>query len=140
MQPVVPSIEELIEKSSSTPEFRAAVAQFIATGRPNERVRFKSHLPAVKILRVLSQLLETEPTLPIRSVDIDGFSGCSNFVGTLIVNDGELTFDFDWDCRWRAEQEGWSDAFGLPDQSRAARVFGYRCFRRFEKRSLSGEK
>ncbi|HEX8695519.1 MAG TPA: hypothetical protein VF746_24110, partial [Longimicrobium sp.] len=36
---------------------------------------------------------------------------------------------FVWDCKWKAEQHGWHDYFGFPDQGRAAREFGYDCFR-----------
>ena len=31
------------------------------------------------------------------------------------------TVRFHWDCKWKAQQEGWSDYFGFPDQMRAAR-------------------
>ena len=41
------------------------------------------------------------------------------------------TFSFTWCCRWRAEQEGWKDYFGFPDQIRAAREFGWDCFQRW---------
>ncbi|MGB9692225.1 MAG: hypothetical protein ACPL7D_08650 [Candidatus Sumerlaeaceae bacterium] len=129
----MPTIEELLSQSSATPEFTAAVKMVAKTGVSNELVQFSPQLPAVKILRVISQLLECELALAVRRVRIEGFSGCSNFVGKLSVNDGETVYDFDWDCRWRAEEEGWFDAFGFPDQGRAARTFGYRCFRRFEK-------
>ena len=41
-------------------------------------------------------------------------------------------YEFVWDCRWRAEQEGWTDCFGFPDQIRAAREYDWRCFERWE--------
>ena len=34
--------------------------------------------------------------------------------------------------RWRAEQQGWVDAFGFPDQIRAADEFGWNCFHRWQ--------
>jgi hypothetical protein len=43
-----------------------------------------------------------------------------------------LKFDFVWDCQWRAVQQGWTDHFGLPDQIRAAREFGWRCFQHWQ--------
>jgi hypothetical protein len=36
---------------------------------------------------------------------------------------------FYWDCKWKAQEQGWTDYFGFPDQMRAAREFGYDCFR-----------
>ena len=46
--------------------------------------------------------------------------------------EGERQVRFHWDCKWRAQQEGWVDYFGFPDQIRAAREFGWRCFERWE--------
>jgi hypothetical protein len=45
-------------------------------------------------------------------------------------------FAFVWDCRWRADEQGWIAPSGTPDQARAARVFGWRCFA--EWRALGG--
>ena len=61
-------------------------------------------------------------------------SGCSDFVGTVQVHTSSETrvYEFIWDCRWRAEQEGWTDCFGFPDQIRAAREYDWRCFVRWE--------
>lgn len=129
----VPTLNMLLEKSKATAEFALAVRSVAATGRPCDRIRFSLSLPPVKILRTLCQLLESEPDLVIEAVAIEAVSGCSNFTGTLDVNGGVRRYAFDWDCRWRAEQLGWRDMFGLPDQARAAREFGYRCFRRFER-------
>lgn len=131
-------IHALLQRSQATSEFAEAVRAVAKLKRPHPLVEFRDGVPAVKILRVIAQLLETEPTLEIRRVSIEGVSGCSNFTGRLFVNGGERTYDFDWDCRWRAEKEGWHDVFGYPDQARAAREFGYRCFRRFVQIS-SGE-
>jgi hypothetical protein len=40
--------------------------------------------------------------------------------------------EFAWDCRWRAQQQGWVDAFGFPDQIRAADEFGWNCFQHWQ--------
>jgi hypothetical protein len=87
-------------------------------------------MPAVKVERVLTQLLAAAGAGPIERVEIDARSGCSDFSGTLSVTGAGLTrtFEFVWDCRWRAEQEGWRDHWGEPDQMRAAREFGWQCF------------
>ena len=79
---------------------------------------------------MLAQLLSEESHLEIEDVSIDAWSGCSDFRGTISVttSEGLRTFRFRWDCSWRAEQEGWFDAFQLPDQIRAAHEFGWRCF------------
>ena len=65
---------------------------------------------------------------------IDGRSGCSDFVGTVTVEGGgdARLIEFAWDCRWRAEQQGWVDAYGFPDQIRAADEFGWNCFHRWQ--------
>ena len=79
------------------------------------------------------KLLEDHPDLPLERVDVEGESGCSDFVGKVHASPGDLTFEFDWNCQWRAEECGWTDAFGDPDQIRAAQTFGYQCFRRLER-------
>ena len=93
-------------------------------------------MPAVKVERVLTQLLAEHRHEPIERVEIDARSGCSDFSGTLAATIGgsTRTFDFVWDCRWRAEQEGWRDHWGEPDQIRAAREFGWQCFASWRER------
>ena len=44
---------------------------------------------------------------------------------------------FHWDCKWRAQQQGWVDYFGFPDQTRAAREFGFDCFRSWVEEEVS---
>ena len=58
----------------------------------------------------------------------------ARYRGTVTVRceDGTHVWRFRWDCRWRAEQEQMHDSWGMPDQSRAAREFGWRCFARWE--------
>jgi hypothetical protein len=80
------------------------------------------------------KLIESYPELPLESLAVDGLSGCSDFRGSATAEPGGLRFDFAWDCKWRAEQEGWLDAYGDPDQIRAARTFDYQCFERLEQR------
>lgn len=125
------SLTEFLTKSSSVEAFRDAVAEFTLTGRPNDRISFDGRTPPVKIERALTKLLELNSDLEIESVEFDGASGCSNFHGQLQVRASreERIVQFDWDCKWKAEQEGWQDYFGFPDQIRAAQEFGYDCFR-----------
>ncbi|MBI1785797.1 hypothetical protein HYR69_11690 [Candidatus Sumerlaeota bacterium] len=125
-------IEELLERSAAAPGFKDAVLN-LADGSPQELIRFSPGAPSVKVLRVVMKILEEWPDLPIESVYVQGSSGCSDFVGRAAVQPGGINFDFEWDCRWRAEQLGWMDAFGDPDQIRAARAYGYQCFRRIER-------
>lgn len=125
-------IHDLIARSSATPEFRAALEEFLASGRPNEKIAFDARRsPNVKVERTLTRLLEAHPELALESVSIDGNSGCEYYRGTLtaVTADAEHRIEFYWDCKWRAEQQGWRDAFGFADQIRAAREFGYDCFR-----------
>lgn len=129
-------MDSLLATSSATSGFKAAVAQFLS-GAPSERVRLEGWAPQVKVRRLLTQLLTAEPTLPIEHIVIRGTSGCSDFVGSVDVHtaSGSQVYDFVWDCRWRAQSEGWTDYFGFPDQVRAANEFDWQCFQRWERRS-----
>src|SRR5687767_6108045 len=131
-------METVIEASRATHDFKDAVACFVAGDR-TERVRLETYVPRVKVRRLLTQLLTAEPSLEIEHVVIRGMSGCSDFVGSVDVQttSGSHVFDFVWCCRWRAENEGYVDYFGFPDQSRAAQEFDWRCFRRWERRVTS---
>ena len=129
-------MESLLHSSLATRDFKTAMASFLI-GELSDRVKVESRVPHVKVRRVLTQLLTREPTLEIERVVIRGFSGCSDFVGSLDVEtaSGAATFDFAWDCRWRAQNEGYVDYFGFPDQSRAAPEFDWQCFRQWERRT-----
>lgn len=123
-------IEQLLADSRAEDDFKADVLAFCSTGGGG-RIEVKGYLPTVKVKRLLKHMLATAPDLPIERVSLQGQSGCSDFTGTVHVQTaGEKhSFEFEWDCRWRAEQEGWTDYFGFPDQVRAAREFDWRCFK-----------
>ena len=126
-------MNEIIDRCRATEEFKKEFQAF-AEHRPTRRIAVTRPAPRVKVVRVLTQLLHAEPELAIESVTIDAWSGCSDFRGSLVVdahNGERRTFEFVWDCHWRAIEEGWTDPFGLPDQIRAAREFGHRCFERW---------
>ena len=127
-------IREFLERSSATEPFREAVAQFLRTGRSCDRIVFDYASPAVKVERTLTKVLEEYPDLALESIELRGSSGCEYYRGQLHLRsaEGERVVRFHWDCKWRAEQEGWKDWFGLADQARAAREFGYDCFRSWE--------
>lgn len=127
-------LTNLLERSRATPEFRDRVTAFLADPRPNEGVTFDPYSPPVKVERALTKLLEAHPELEIDRVEIEGRSGCEYYRGEMRVHTaaGVQQVRFHWDCRWRAEQEGWTDYFGFPDQTRAAREFGHDCFRLWE--------
>ena len=89
---------------------------------------------------MLAQLMSIEPTMEIAAVRVSGTSGCADFTGTIEVEaDGRIrSFDFSWDCAWRAREERWTDCFGFPDQIRAASEFEWRCFRLWTERREEG--
>jgi hypothetical protein len=126
-------LEQLLESSQAAESFKEAVRKYCA-GQPAERIRIDGFAPAVKVKRLLTHILATEGHLPIEQVALRGQSGCSDFVGTVKLKTASDThvYEFVWDCRWRAEQLGWTDYFGMPDQIRAAREYDWRCFERWE--------
>jgi len=130
-------MELILGKSQATDSFKFDVASFCA-GHPAPRVHVEGFAPRVKVQRVLMQLLAAEASLPITRVVVRGRSGCSDFAGEVRVETVSETrvFEFVWDCRWRAEQEGWIDCFGLPDQMRAAQEFGWQCFQLWAAQSV----
>jgi hypothetical protein len=130
-------MELILGKSQATDSFKLDVSAFCA-GRAAPRVHVEGFAPRVKVQRVLMQLLANEASLPITRVVVRGRSGCSDFAGEVRVETISETrvYEFVWDCRWRAEQEGWTDCFGLPDQMRAAQEFGWQCFQHWVPRSV----
>jgi hypothetical protein len=125
------TISQLLERSSATPAFRGELLGFARDGRPSARIRFDAGAPPVKVERALAKVLVEYPELPIESIEVRGRSGCATFTGELVVSTAtaERRIAFLWDCRWRAEEQGWYDFFGFPDQARAAREFEWDCFR-----------
>lgn len=123
-----------LQRSAATEPFREALGRFLRDGRPCERVSFNHASPPVKVERTLAKVLHAYPELPIERVEVEGASGCEYFRGMVTIHAGgeERRVKFHWDCRWRAEAEGWRDYFGFPDQIRAAREFGWDCFRAWE--------
>ena len=123
-------LEHILAQSAATRRFKADVRSFMQTGAAS-RVEAQAFAPRIKVLRVIAQLLATESELSVDGVRINASSGCSDFAGVVDVtcDDGTRRFEFVWDCRWRAQQEGWTDCFGFPDQIRAAQEFEWRCFR-----------
>lgn len=128
----VQPLNDLLTASAATADFKESV-RALECGGNHPQVRVGAGVPRVKALRVIQKLLEAEPALAIRTASVEGSSGCSDFVGTLTVNEGETRFEFAWDCRWRAEQENMTTWYGQPDQQKAAQIFGYQCFERFER-------
>jgi hypothetical protein len=129
-------MEPILGKSQATEPFKLDVTAFLS-GRVAPRVAVEGFAPRIKVQRLLMQLLDSESALPITRVVVRGRSGCSDFSGEVKVETVSEThvFDFVWDCRWRADKEGWTDCFGLPDQMRAAQEFGWQCFQVWTPRS-----
>ncbi|MCC5874855.1 MAG: hypothetical protein JJU11_01425 [Candidatus Sumerlaeia bacterium] len=128
----VPKLDDLLAASKATDEFKEAVRVFESDQSPSDRVIFKSGNPPVKVLRVIMGLLETAVDYEIETVEVNGVSGCSDYRGTVTVNDGDRVYHFAWDCAWKAKEMGWTDFMGYPDQIKAARTFGYQCFEQFK--------
>jgi hypothetical protein len=126
-------LEQILASSRAAEPFKSAVRSFL-TGKGADRIEVEGYVPSVKVRRLLAHILATESHLPIEQVSLRARSGCSDFVGTvkLQTSSGTHVYDFVWDCRWRAEQEGWTDCFGFPDQIRAAQEYDWRCFERWE--------
>ena len=133
-------LETLLARSRADERFKEDVRLLFTRGEA-PRIRIDSYVPRVKVQRLLKQMLASEPDLPIDGVAVSGASGCSDFVGTLEARARSAThvFDFGWCCRWRAQQEGWTDYFGFPDQIRAAQEFDWRCFHTWRKRNTRDE-
>ena len=127
-------IIEFLERSQASAAFRESVSAFLKTGRANERIVFDYRSPSVKVERALTKALEEYPDTPIESIELNGSSGCEFYRGTMTLRtaDDERRVRFHWDCKWRAEEQGWRDYFGFADQTRAAREFGHDCFRAWE--------
>ena len=125
-----PELASLLTDSRATEPFKNDVVRFLETGAA-ERVEVRGYAPRVKVTRLLKHVLKNHPDLDIDQVSVSGQSGCSDFVGTveLAMNGDRKTFEFVWCCRWRAEEQGWVDYFGFPDQMRAAREFDWDCFK-----------
>lgn len=126
-------LEQILARSMAAEPFKLAVLGYGATTSA-EHILIDGFAPAVKIRRLLTHILATEAHLPIEQVTVRARSGCSDFVGTVKLKTASEThvYNFVWDCRWRAEQQGWTDFFGFPDQIRAAREYDWRCFERWE--------
>ena len=117
-----PALDTLLSACEAHPEFKSDVLAYAAFERA-ERVQTPGHAPRVKVLRVVAQLLAHEPTLRVESVRVAGAAGCCDFRGVVsaTVDGEERSWEFVWDCRWRAREAGLLDRSGYPDQARAAR-------------------
>ena len=122
-------IEPLLYASGATDEFKDSVRQYSTEGKA-PLIEVAGYPPPTKVLRVVAQLLDSESGLSFERVRVAGNSGCSDFRGVVEAHaEGVVRrWSFVWCCKWRAIEQGWVDWFGLPDQMRAAREFGYRCF------------
>jgi hypothetical protein len=131
-------LDQLLARSKAAEPFKRVVRSLYQghayDPSPLERVRLDRPMPRVKVRRLLTYVLAAEPHLAVEHVALSARSGCSDFVGVVHVHTSTEThvYEFIWDCRWRAEQEGWLDCFGFPDQLRAADEFDWRCFARWE--------
>ncbi len=123
---------ELLRGSRAVDVFKQAVLKFARGGEDSDLIRYSPGAPRIKIIRVLMKLLESCPDEEIADVDIEGVSTCSAFCGKLTFGPAGKKLVFEWDCRWKAEETGFVTWYGAPDQSKAAELFGYQCFRQFQ--------
>ncbi|MFQ5752327.1 MAG: hypothetical protein ACE5HI_10050 [bacterium] len=128
----VKKLKRLLKNSKATDSFKQALQKFLK-GEESELIVYSPGSPAIKIIRVIMKLLEEYPDEAITEVNIQGVSSCSTYRGTLTCGPEHIKIEFNWDCRWKAEQEGLKTWFGQPDQTKAARIFGHQCFEKFEK-------
>jgi len=125
------TLTDLLGNSRGTAAFSAALVEFQRSHRSSDHIQFSPGCPPVKVERTLVQLLKSSPDLEIERVEVRAASGCEYFRGELIVHTtaAPVTVRFEWNCKWKAQEQGWTDYFGFPDQTRAAREFGHDCFR-----------
>ena len=123
-------LQRLLNGSCAAKAFKADVASYFRGGAA-PRIELARPAPPIKVQRLLLHLLEAEPHLEIERIRIEARSGCSDFRGLVRVEtaDAVQDFEFTWCCRWRAEEAGFTDFFGHPDQIRAASEFQWRCFK-----------
>ena len=128
----MPIDAKILTRSCATDRFKNDIVAF-ASRSDAPSITLVRNVPRIKVIRLINQLLHAHPEWVVDRLQVDARSGCSDFVGTAIVEGGgqSRVIRFAWDCRWRAEQEGWVDAFGFPDQIRAADEFGWNCFHRW---------
>ena len=129
----MPIDTKILTRSCATDRFKSDIIAF-ASRADVPSITLVRAVPRIKVVRLITQLLHAHPEWVIDRVQVDGRSGCSDFVGTAVVEGGGQSrlIRFAWDCRWRAEQEGWLDPFGFPDQIRAADEFGWNCFHHWQ--------
>ena len=130
-----PTLEALLDASAARADLKADVLAYAAY-RQAARVATAGHPPRPTVVRLLCQLFASEPELAIEHIHVRGVSGCSDFRGeiTVVVAGVERTWDFVWDCRWRARDAGLVDLLGYPDQARAAREYDWQCFAAWRER------
>jgi hypothetical protein len=135
----VPIDKQILSRSCASARFKADLLAF-SSWSDSHSITMTRNVPRIKVIRLVNQLLHAHPEWAVERLHIDARSGCSDFVGTATVEGaGESrVIEFAWDCRWRAEQQGWVDAYGFPDQIRAADEFGWNCFQRWEARPTVG--
>ena len=108
----MPIDTKILTRSCATDRFKSDVIAF-ASRADVASIALVRAVPRIKVVRLITQLLHAHPEWVVDRVQVDARSGCSDFVGTAVVEGGGQcrVIQFAWDCRWRAEQEGWTDAF-----------------------------
>lgn len=126
-------LTDILDESAATPAFKNAVRALRDRTR-GPLITSERPIPYIKLVRLITQLLDSERNLAIVSARVTANSGCSDLTGLVDVEcaDGPRRFSFSWNCAWRATEMGWKDCFGFPDQMRAAREFDWRCFKSWQ--------
>ncbi len=125
-------VQHLLAGSKADESFKRALEMFFE-GQETELIQYPAGSPRIKVARVLMKLLKEFPDEPITNVRVDGTSSCSGYAGLLVFNPNTVQVRFNWDCFWKAEQEGLRTWYGQPDQTKAAMAYGYQCFKAFER-------
>jgi hypothetical protein len=99
----VPIDTQILSRSCATERFKADVAAFAARlDAPS--ITLARSVPRIKVIRLVNQLLHAHPAWVVERLHVEARSGCSDFVGTAVVEGGgeSRVVEFAWDCRWRA--------------------------------------
>ena len=74
----MPHLLPYLDVAAAHPDFKRDVLDFVR-GSAAPRIELEGHAPRVKVERVLTQLLHTQPSLPVERIWLKARSGCSDF-------------------------------------------------------------
>ena len=87
----MPQLIPYLDVAAAHPDFKRDVLDFVR-GAESPRIELEGYAPRVKVERVLTQLLHTQPALPIERIRLKARSGCSDFTGELVAYAGDAEY------------------------------------------------